>query len=206
LFDLGTSFGIDGTIITSDLNFFRWFPDRRPGEVNIGLIMLKPGVNPERARAEVEAALPKDVTVLTHQGLVELERNYWETNTPIGFVFKLGLVMGMFVGSIIVYQILYTDVTDHLGEYATLKAMGYRDGYLFKVVIQESLILSIFGFIPGWALSLVVYKFAGDATLLPLRMPISRVLFVYALTAIMCAGSGALAMRKLRRADPAEIF
>ncbi len=206
LFSLGTSFGIDGTIITSDLNFFRWFPDRKPGEVNLGLITLDGGQDPEQARAAVQAALPKDVTVLTHKGLVDVERDYWETNTPIGFVFKLGLLMGLFVGSIIVYQILYTDVTDHLGEYATLKAMGFRDRYLFNVVIQESLILSIFGFVPGWLLSLVVYKFAGDATRLPLHMPVTRVRFVYALTALMCAGSGTLAMRKLRRADPAEIF
>lgn len=206
LFSLGTSFGIDGTIITGDLNFFRWFPYRKPGQVNIGLIFLKPGADPQRARAGVEAALPKDVIVLTHEGLVDVERKFWETNTPIGFVFKLGLLMGLFVGSIIVYQILYTDVSDHLGEYATLKAMGYRDRYLFNVVIQESLILSVFGFVPGWALSLAVYKFAGDATKLPLQMPWTRALFVYVLTAVMCAGSGALAMRKLRRADPAEIF
>jgi putative ABC transport system permease protein len=206
LFTLGTSFGIDGTLITSDLNFFRWFPDRKPEDVNVGLITLVTGTDSEQARAAVEAALPKDVTVLTHKGLVDVERHYWETNTPIGFVFKLGLLMGLFVGLIIVYQILYTDVSDHLSEYATLKAMGYTDRFLFNMVIQESLILSIFGFIPGFLLSLAMYKFAGDATQLPLRMPVGRVVFVYLLTALMCVASGALAMRKLRRADPAEIF
>jgi putative ABC transport system permease protein len=102
-----------------------------------------------QVRSQIAAALPKDVLVLTHQELVNRKSTYWTRNTPIGFVFKLGLMMGLFVGSIIVYQILYTDVSDHLGEYATLKAMGYRDRYLFGVVIQESVILSVFGFVPG---------------------------------------------------------
>ena len=206
LFQIGTSFGIDGTVLMSDQNYFRVMPGRRPEVVNVGLIKLKPGFDVEQVRARLEQALPNDVRVLTHRGLVELERTYWSTNTPIGFVFELGLLMGLFVGSIIVYQILYTDVTDHLGEYATLKAMGYRDGFLFSVVIQESIILSVFGFIPGLALSLLLYHVAGNATLLPMKMTLGRAVTVYILTALMCIISGALAMRKLRTADPAEIF
>jgi putative ABC transport system permease protein len=105
-----------------------------------------------------------------------------------------------------VYQILYTDVSDHLDEYATLKAMGYRDRFLFSVVIQEAVILSLFGFLPGLGLSGLLYHLAAKATLLPLHMPVGRVVTVYLLTMVMCVISGALAMRKLRQADPAEIF
>jgi putative ABC transport system permease protein len=112
----------------------------------------------------------------------------------------------MLVGCVIVYQILYTDVSDHLQEYATLKAMGYRDRYLFGVVIQESLILSVFGFLPGLAISTLMYRFAEDATLLPLKMLPGRVAVVYGLTLLMCVVSGAFAMRRLRRAAPADIF
>jgi putative ABC transport system permease protein len=114
--------------------------------------------------------------------------------------------MGIIVGSIIVYQILYTDVSDHLDEYATLKAIGYRDGYLFRIVLGQAALLSVFGFFPGMALSQVVYVIAGNATLLPLRMNTVRCLVVYLLTLIMCMFSGAMAMRKLKSADPAEIF
>jgi putative ABC transport system permease protein len=206
MFALGTSFAIDGTVLMSDQTFFRILPYRKRQVVNVGLIKLKPGFDPNQLRTRLAAALPNDVTVLTHSGLVDLERNYWATNTPVGFVFRLGLLIGLLVGCIIVYQILYTDVMDHLSEYATLKAMGYPDRYLFSVVIQESIILSMFGFVPGLALSMILYQIAGNATLLPLRMPLGRVVVVYFLTAIMCTISGALAMRKLRKADPAEIF
>jgi putative ABC transport system permease protein len=206
MFGLGTSFGIDGTVIMGDQTFFRILPYRKRELVDVGLIKVKPGFDAEDVRARLARALPGDVNVLTHRGLINLEKSYWSDNTPIGFVFKLGLLMGLFVGCIIVYQILYTDVTDHLSESATLKAMGYRDRYLFGVVIQESIILSLFGFFPGLLLSVLMYRLAAKATLLPLRMPLDRVAVVYTLTLMMCVISGALAMRKLRRADPAEIF
>jgi putative ABC transport system permease protein len=105
-----------------------------------------------------------------------------------------------------VYQILYTDVSEHLSEYATLKAMGYPDRFLYRLVMQESLILSVLGFFPGVLASHFVYNVSRDATLLPLRMTLPRAAAVYLLTAVMCAISGTLAMRRLRAADPAEIF
>ena len=206
VFPMGTSFGIDGTVISSDETFLRMLPYRLQGIVDIGLIMLKPGADAERVRTELAARLPKDVEVLSHEGLVNLERDFWNTSTPVGFVFTLGVGMGLIVGSIIVYQILYTDVTDHLSEYATLKAIGYRDGRLFRIVLGQAAILSVLGFFPGMGLSQAVYVIAGNATLLPLRMNTERCLVVYLLTLIMCLMSGATAMRKLKSADPAEIF
>jgi putative ABC transport system permease protein len=167
---------------------------------------VKPGFDPERVRARLEKALPKDVRVLTHSQLNEVEREFWSTNTPIGFIFALGVGIGLVVGIIIVYQILYTDVTDHLEEYATLKAMGYRDSFLFAVIIQESVILSVFGYLPGYFIALSIYSVARDATFLPLRMTLERGVVVYLLTFGMCVLSGALALRRLRKADPAEIF
>jgi len=205
-FTMGTSFGVDGTVIMSDRSFFRILSFRKRELVNVGLIRLKPGFDAERVRAQLAATLPGDVNVVTHEGLVDLERTFWSTNTPVGFVFQLGLSIGMLVGCVIVYQILYTDVSDHLQEYATLKAMGYRDRYLFGVVMQESVILSVFGFLPGLAISRVLYRFAEEATLLPLTMAPDRIAAVYGLTLGMCMVSGAFAMRRLRRAAPAEIF
>jgi putative ABC transport system permease protein len=205
-FPLGTSFGANGTVLMSDRTFLRTLPFRKLDLVDVGLVKLKPGFDAEEVRARVAAVLPKDVRVFTRLGLIDLERRYWETYTPIGFVFSLGVMMGMFVGCIIVYQILYNDVSEHLSEYATLKAMGHANRYLFWVVIQEAVILSLFGFVPGLGISIVVYRFAGDATMLTLRMPFTRIALVYVLTTAMCIISGALVVKKVYRADPAEIF
>jgi putative ABC transport system permease protein len=114
--------------------------------------------------------------------------------------------MGLVVGLIIVYQILFADVQDHLREYATLKAMGYTHGYLRNVVLQEALILGVLGFLPGLGVAHLVFTKGADATRLPLEMSVDGALGVFALTLAMCAGSGLLALRKLRTVDPAEVF
>jgi putative ABC transport system permease protein len=206
LFELGTSFAIDGTLIMSDETFLRILSHRQRGIIDVGLIRLKPGANAVSVKKQVEQIMPPDVRVLTKQEFIQLENRYWTTYTPTGFIFKLGVLMAIFVGCIIVYQILYTDVSDHLPEYATVKAMGFPDRYLFSLVLQESLILSVLGFVPGLLVSHFVYNVSRDATLLPLRMTVGRGAVVYLLTAIMCAISAAFAMRRLKSADPADIF
>jgi len=206
LFQLGTSFGIDGTLVMSDETFMRVVPGREHGIVNIGLIRVKPGADPNRVRSDIDALLPDDVRLLSHAEFLDLERTYWMTYTPTGFVFTMGVIMAILVGSIIVYQILYSDVTDHLPEYATMKAMGYPDRYLFKIVLQQSSILSIFGFFPGVVVAEFLYRVARDATHLPLHMTVQRLIGVYILTAFMCGLSAMLAMRRLKAADPADIF
>jgi putative ABC transport system permease protein len=206
LFRLGTGFGVNGTIVTSDTNFLRLVPARRPHMIDIGLVMLKPGADLERVRRALVAALPADVRVLTRQEFADNERAYWLRNSPVGFIFNLGTFMGFIVGAVIVYQILYSDVSDHLPEYATLKAMGYGDARLFGIVVKQALLLAVFGFLPGYAIAHTLYIITYRATFLPIQMTPGRAGFVFAMTIGMCAGSAALAMRKLRSADPAEIF
>lgn len=206
LFSIGASFGADGSLITSDLNFLRIFPRRNPESVSVGLISLQPGTDPRLTADALQAKLPEDVKVLTKPEFMEFEKNYWQTNTAIGFIFTLGTMMGFIVGVIIVYQILYTDVADHMAEYATLKAMGYKNFYLLSVVFQEALILSLLGYLPGISLSVGLYALTRNATNLPLFMATLRALQVLILTMVMCAISGAIAMRKLHSADPADIF
>lgn len=206
LFTLGASFGADGNLITSDVNFLRIFFNRQPGLIDIGLIKLKPGANADAVAKELRNYLPPDVRVLTKQEYIDKERNFWASSTAIGFIFTLGTIMGFIVGTVIVYQILYTEVADHLVEYATLKAIGYAQEYLLIVILQEALILAILGYIPGLAFSLFLYQQARQATLLPVYMSAGRAIQVLILTIIMCFISGAIAVRKLRYADPADIF
>ena len=206
LFSLGVSFGIDGTLITSDLNFLRMFPGWPPGLINVGLVKIRPGVDAEVVRDALAASLPKDVTVLTKQEYVEREKAYWATSTPIGYVFTFGVVMGWFVGAIIVYQVLFADVAAHLRGYATLKAIGYPNGYLFAVVLIEALVLAVVGYIPGLAVCAELYRLAASATRLPMAITPGRSLQVLGLTIGMCGTSAAIALRKIRSADPAEVF
>ncbi|MGF1935802.1 MAG: ABC transporter permease DevC [Nostoc sp. ChiQUE02] len=206
LFTDGASFAADGNVIASDSTFLQLFPQRQPDRIEVGLITLKPDADPEKVRSQLVNGLPKDVRVLTPEEFAKVERTYWEEGTGIGFIFGLGTVVGFIVGIVIVYQILYSDVSDHLPEYATLKAMGYTDSYLLGVLLQEALLLAILGFIPGFILSFGLYQVTYAATMLPIFMKTERALQVWILTLIMCSVSGAIAIRKLRSADPADVF
>ncbi|MBE9015845.1 FtsX-like permease family protein [Chroococcidiopsidales cyanobacterium LEGE 13417] len=206
LFRIGASFAADGNVIVSNSTFLKLLADRKSNQIEIGLIQLKPGTNSDSVKAQLTANLPNDVRVMTPQEFAEVEKYYWESQGAIGFIFGLGVVVGIIVGIVIVYQILYTDVANHLPEYATLKAMGYSDRYLLSVLIQESIILAILGYIPGFLISLGLYQVAAAAILMPIGMKVERAIFVLAITFIMCSISGAIAMQKLRSADPADVF
>ena len=206
LFSLGASFTTEGTLITSPETFLRFFPDRSAGQITLGLIKVKPGVDPDRVLAQIKAILPPDTIASTKQQYVSDEETYWQQTTPLGIVFTFGTVMSFVVGMVIVFQILSTDVNEHMSEYATFKAMGYRDRYLLAIVLEQSLILASLGFIPGLALALGQYTIVRNLGALPIAMTVERLVLVFLLTVVMFVVSGAVATRKLQSADPADNF
>ncbi|MEM1290672.1 MAG: ABC transporter permease DevC [Cyanobacteria bacterium P01_H01_bin.162] len=215
---LGTDFASgNGNLIMSDQNFLRYFADRGPEEdersfatADIGLIKVEPGADVDRLVQQLSEFLPNDVKVMRRSGpgnsFEAQERDYWRESTNIAFVFSLLTVMSFFVGIILVYQILYTDVADHWSEYATLKAMGYSNRFLLGVVIQEAVILSVLGFIPGMLISRLLYTGASNAIGLIFLMTPERIVNLYLATFAMCLISGAIAVRKVQSTDPAEVF
>ena len=206
LVSLGTSFGADGNLLTSTETFLDLMPQKPPGAIEVGLVRLKRGADAEQVVSRLRQRLPKDVSVLTKQGFIDFEQNYWKSSTSIGFIFTLGAAMGFVVGCVIVYQVLYTDVSDHLPEYATLMAMGYRLSHLLGVVVREGFYLAAMGYVPAYLAGLGLYWFVRDATKLPVGMDLSRALTVLVMILVMCMLSSFLAMRRLIDADPAEIF
>jgi putative ABC transport system permease protein len=214
-FELGFDFGTDGTFIVSDRTFAEWVrrPFSLPGtdplaEVDLGVVRIKSGANPGQVQRELQSlfAADGDVDVLTRDDIVAREKWFWWTNTPIGFAFGAGVLLGFVVGMVICYQILATDVADHAAEYATLKAIGYPNRYLSLVVLQEALILAALGFVVGLPATLGLYYLLTDITGLPMRMTLARAGLILVLTFAMCAGSGLLAVRKVKKVDPADVF
>jgi len=206
LFTLGTSFSAQGNLITSDSTFLRLFTQRKANEIDVGIVKVKSKATIKRVQADLRAILPDNLLVLTLDEFTARESAFWTTGSPIGYIFGFGVAIGFLVGTVVVYQIIYTDVSEHLPEYATLKAMGYSNAYLIGVLIQESLLLAALGFVPGFLLSTGLYTLFRSATLLPIGMKLSRATSVLVLTIIMCIGAAAIAARKLQQADPADIF
>ncbi|MFN7900291.1 MAG: ABC transporter permease DevC [Synechococcaceae cyanobacterium] len=206
-FKMGATFAAEANLITAENTFLYLFNKLDPNSLQLGLIRLKPGASPQAVKAAMAPILSgRKVMVVTRQELEQMEMNYWKRKSSVGFIFSLGVLVGFVVGSIIVYQILYGDVMNSLPQYATLKAMGYRDPFVIGIVIQQAAILAAVGFVPGVILSTVLYGLLANVTKLTVMMTFNRALLVLILTFVMCVGSGTLATRKLVQLDPADVF
>jgi putative ABC transport system permease protein len=206
-FAIGGGFSADGYLIVSDQTFLRLFPARLPGAPNYVLVRLAPEAGRAAVIADLRASLPaSDSAVWTIEEAATRDQRFQTTQKPVGVVFGFGVVIGVLVGVIIVYQVLSTDVADHIREYATFKAMGYPQRFFLGIVFEEAFILALFGFVPGVLLALGLYAAVAAGTGLPIFMPAGRPVFVFLGTLSMCALSGAIATRRLARANPAELF
>ncbi|MEZ6142396.1 MAG: ABC transporter permease DevC [Zavarzinella sp.] len=206
LTEIASSFGQEGSIITNRANFLRLFPEFSPTQVHVGLIRLKPHSDVNAVKEYYSKTLSPEVIVLTPQEFIDFELRYWQTNAPVGFVFTMGTIVGFFIGFIVVYQILYTDVSNHLPQFATMKAMGFTDNALLWQVIRQALLLAILGYLPGSLLAIGFYQVIKAGTSIAVNPTLERGVFLFGLTCLMCLLSGAMATRRLRAADPADVF
>jgi putative ABC transport system permease protein len=203
---LGTGFMGLGVILVSEPNFTRLFPYRSLDQVNLGLLELWPGVDPDAAATALRKSLGSDVRVFTRPALEAHETAYWTTRTSVGLLFGSGLLVAFIVGIMVVYQVLATQVSRQMPQFATLKAIGYADRSLAGTVVAMALLIVFAGFLPALAAAFGVYAVIRDETLLPVTMTAGRIGAVFAATLLMAVFSALLSTGSLRRADPADIF
>ena len=210
-FPLGTDFTVDGNVVMSDRNYLKLFPELdttlpRLRRVEIGVIKLKPGSDVIAAKAAISSQLPSDVKAFTKREFMEFEQGYWKEVSPVGTVFAVGALVGFVVGLVICYQVLFTDLSDQLPQFGTLKAIGYGNRYFERVVLTHALYLSLMSFLLGWVLSYASYWIITRLTGLVMRMNTMLTVLMLVLTVFMCTIAGGLATRKVVSADPAEVF
>jgi putative ABC transport system permease protein len=205
-YTLGTGFMGLGVALASTANFAKLFPQRGSTIVNLGAIRLKAGVDPDRAARDLQKLTGADTRIFTRPELDAHETAYWTTRTSVGIIFGSGLLISFVVGIMIVYQIVSTQVGRQLPQFATLKAIGYRDRSLATTVSAMSLLIVIAGFIPAFAAALGLYSIIRQKTLLPVMMSEMRLLAVFAAALGMALISALLSVWVLRRADPADVF
>jgi putative ABC transport system permease protein len=204
---LGGGFAGDGYVIVSDQTFMRLFPARSSGSPNHILLNIESGEDARVVSERISKTLSSNsIQVRSFSDAIAQEITYQTTRRPVGLIFGFGVAIGTLVGFVIVYQILSTDVVDHLSEYATFKAMGYGPKFFRRVVLEEAVILAIVGFFPAFLVTIGIYAVMAKATGLPIAMGPERAILVLMGTVLSCSLSGILAMRKLTHADPADLF
>ena len=209
-FALGPDFMSDGTVAMSDRLFAKLLPGYRDGvgklPIEAIVIKLRSGAAVTAVQTALRAALPKTSTVMTKAETVEFERKFQAELSSAGPIFWLGAIVGFVVGMLISYQVIYTDLSDQLPQYATLKAIGYKTGYLVRSVLGQAALSALAGYVPAWLLCIAAYRIIGAFALLPLHMTVRLTMLTLGLTLGMCLLAAALAVRRVISADPAEIF
>lgn len=208
-FTIGTGYGADGMILMSERTFSGIMGNRPLDQVSLGLLKLRPGSDANRVAAAIRSYFPdQEVRVLTRQAMEEQELDYWLNKTAVGQIFLIGVVVALIVGTVFVYQVISSDISNRFSEYATLKALGYANGYVFWQVLQQAMLYSLCGYLPGFLLSLGLYRLGASDSFanLPIWMTAERAVVVLVMSMVMCSFSGFFALRKVRAADPADLF
>ena len=214
LFEMGSGLTANGALLVTEQGFDRLLPFDSHNNVSMGLIKYADGLSSTQktsiqAELQDQFRLDKDsvqVDVLTRQQVLDRELHRWLNDTPIGFIFFLGVLISMLVGAAIVYMVLSNDVARKISEYATLKAMGYSNWFLAAVVLRQAVYLSIVAYVPSLIVSLTLYWITATLAQIPIFMTVERVFFVFGLSLVMSTVSGSLAIRKLWQAQPADLF
>ena len=205
-FDLGIDFSNDGNLIMSPENFTRYFRHRPVSTVDYGLVQIERGKDVDQIASALRQQLGSHVIVDTKAQFLKSERDFWGKATPIGLIFMFGTIIGFVVGLIICYQVLATDIGDHMSEFATLKAMGYPNLFFGAVVVFQAMLMSIVSFIPGVLITLGIFTFVNSTSGLIMFLNLERFGLVLVLTIAMCVVSGIIALQKLLASDPANLF
>ena len=205
-YSMGIGFLGDGSMVVSDETYAQIFEGQSLDAVDMAAVRLRPGSDVETAAARLRLILPPDTRVLTRRELDDLQSRYWVEDTAIGSIFALGAVVGFLVGTMILYQVLSTDLRSQLPQYATMKAMGFPNKNIYFLVLQQSWLFAALGYVPALLLAVLVYEAAYDATRIPIAMNASRAILVLVLSLMMCTVSGLLSLRRIGHADPAELF
>jgi len=206
VFDLGPDYYYDGNVLASVDTLLQLFPNQHRGNVFLGLIQLKDHASPDAVLRELSRRIGPDVEIMKKSDIIAREKANWQKTTPAGYVFTMGVAVGFVIGVFICYQILYTDISDHLSQLATLKALGYQNRDLVRLVLTQAALVAMLGFVPAVAMTLVLYSMLTTITGIITKLTLARIALVFVLTLGMCLIAGLLAVRKVIAVDPAELF
>jgi len=216
-FVMGTGLAANAAVLTSHGGFNRLSPERLSplvdqDRVSMIVIKLSGGVDPVTAEAAIKERLARldgrssSFKVMSMQEAIDHERWHWYVRTPIGIIFGAGVLIGVIVGGVICYMILAGDVIARLPEYATLKAIGYPNSYLMKVILGQAAWLAGLAFPPAILVSIALYTLTSVYSGVEIRMSFPRLILVAVLSMAMCGTAGWLALRKMTKAEPANLF
>jgi putative ABC transport system permease protein len=204
-FEIGPTINVDGNIITSDINYYRYLHvplDR----VSLGVVKVAKGHDPIAVRDALARRFGSRARVFIKDDFTDNEIDFYAHKTPIGFIFNAGLAVGVFVGIVFIVQVLHGIISDNIREYATLRAIGYNQNFFVRLVAIIATTIALVTYIPSILATLLIYKVASSATRLPLILKTSYLVEVLVLVIVMGFVATFVTTKKLKQADPVDLF
>jgi len=168
------------------------------------LVKLAEGTDLLKAKESLGNTLT-GVEVLTNEEMWKKTQGYWVFSTGAGITTLMGAVLGLLVGIVVVAQTIYSATVDHIREFGTLKAMGARNGYIYRIIIEQAVISAVMGYTVAIFIGWFVARGSEDGNALIL-LPPEMALATLGLSILMCIIASVLSIRKATSIDPALVF
>ena len=204
-FKLGVTLFSEGCVLVTQDNF----PRLNPGlgrDVSYGFLRVRPGADLQDVKHRLKAILPDDVLIFTKQEMIKQEQDYFIAVKPVGIIFQIGVLVAFVVGVVILFQVLNTDISNRLGEFAILKAMGFREWFIYGIGIKQAVLYGLLSYFPSLGFSFIVFHVVHLLSRIPMDLDFPMAFFVFSLSIVMCSISCVLGLQKVRRTDPAELY
>jgi putative ABC transport system permease protein len=204
-FELGLFFYADGAVIARNADFAR-LSGRPTRDISVGLIRLRPGVDPAAAKAHLVAALPNDVRVLLRDEIIGQEQAFFVSAKPLGILLRVGMIIAVLVGMVMLMQVMSVEIVNRTKEFAVLKAMGFASPFVYGVALNEVGMLAVGAFLPAIAVAGAVLGVVRHLTHLPVGVTAGLGAEVLTVALLMGAAACAVVLPRIAYADPAELY
>jgi putative ABC transport system permease protein len=168
------------------------------------LVRLKPEADVDRTRRNILSGI-SGIQAFTPDQFREQSRSFWLFGTGAGAALVAGALLALIVGTVIVAQTLYSSTKDHIYEFATLRAMGASNGYIYKVIICQALLSALIGFAFAGLIGAAVVHFTSKSALQVVITP-DLMIELFVLTVVMSIASALASIVRVIRVDPAIVL
>lgn len=127
------------------------------------------------------------------------------TANNMGMSFGTLVIFAIISGFFIIGLTMYSATYDRLKDYGTLKAIGATNSYITRLILTQSFLYSVVGFIISWIM-LIGTKFGMAKAGLIIKLTPLFLLFLFSVTLLIAVGSSFFSTSKLKKVEPSSVF
>ena len=182
----------------------RYFANLSPNKINAIMVNLLPNQNAD----EVVAAIDKNIYGVKAFKAADLRTSTIDTviaTTGIAQSTGTLIIFALIAGLFIIGLTMYSSALDRIKDYGTLKAIGASNGYIRKLILSQSVVFAVVGYILAYGM-LQGFKSGVAETGLIVNFSIEMLIGLFVTILIISLIGSAFALRKIKGVEPASVF